>query len=112
MGFIKCIYAFDKYPRNKQKSLKSKNNFMKLHNYQMRVYLNNLEKKNKFETTHSYKGVHSLSEAINIVRTMHTEVSDNPAAIARKIKRVVFNGRDITVFSHETESTNNGWLVK
>lgn len=85
---------------------------MKNNSFKMRVYLNNIEKKKDFPTTHSYKEISSLAEAIEIVRTMHTEIKDSKADIARKIKRVVFNGKDISVFAHETESTNNGWLVK
>jgi hypothetical protein len=86
---------------------------MKNSNYQrLTVYLNNVESKKDFATTHTYNGIQTENEAINVVYTMHSDASDNAHDISRKIKRVIYHGKNINLFSKENSQTKNGWIVK
>ena len=86
---------------------------MKNSNFQrLTVYINNVESKKHFVTTHTYNDIESIGEAINVVRNMHSEPSDNNHDVSRKIKKAVYNGTEISLFSKENSQTKNGWLVK
>lgn len=86
---------------------------MKNSNFQrLTVYLNNVESKKDFVTTHTYKEIKSIGDAINVVYNMHSEPSDNAHDISRKIKKAVYCGQPITLFSKEIQQTKNGWIVK
>jgi len=82
-------------------------------NYQrLTVYLNNPEKKGDFKTTYTYNGIQSVGEAITTVYAMHSDTADNYQDLLNKVKRVVYNGKPIDLFSQANSYTNNGWIVK
>ena len=94
---------------------------MKNHNsnYQrLTVQMVNLEHKKDFQTTYTYKNsnnstpITSIQDAINVVRTLHSVATDNAADLARKIRKVVYNGREIPIFTAVGQHSPNGWIVK
>jgi hypothetical protein len=94
---------------------------MKNHNsnyHRLTVYLANLEHKKDFQTTYTYKNklnetqITSVQDAINVVRTLHSLSTDTATDIIRKIRKVVFNGKEIPIFTTIGQHTNNGWIVK
>ena len=88
-------------------------------NYQrLTVHLHNPEKKKEFKTTYTYDSkpnstpITTVSEAISAAYIMHSDGMETMEAFAKRIRKIVFNGKEIQLL-HETNShTDNGWLVK
>ena len=85
---------------------------MKNNNFQrLVVYLNNLEAKKNFVTTHSYNEIPTAKDAIRVVWTMHSNPSDNTHDMSRKIKKAVYNGKPLLAFL-DANPAKNEWIQK
>lgn len=81
-------------------------------NYQrLVVYLHNYERKKDFHTTHTFYHVPSETEAIATIWTMFAAPTDNSHDLSRKIRKIVYQGRELQITT-ESAQTRNGWLVK
>ena len=86
---------------------------MSLGNYQrLVVYLNNIEKKSDFHTTHTYKDIPSAADAVRVIWAMHSDPTDNLSDMIRKIRKAEYDGKVLTAFDDVNTTTRNGWLVK
>jgi hypothetical protein len=70
------------------------------------VYVNNIEKKPdvKFKNVFTYNNVQNELEAINLVWTMHSNLTDNAHDMSRKIQKATYNGKPLAIFSHDRPS--------
>jgi hypothetical protein len=87
-------------------------------NQRLTVYVFNPEHKKDFQTTYTYKNkitttpITSIQDAIAVARTLHSLPTDTDAQITKKIRKVVFNGKEIQIFHTVGDHTDNGWVVK
>lgn len=75
------------------------------------VHLNNLEHKKDFQTTYTYKDIPNEQEARRVVRAMHLDASDSNQDMMRKIKKAVYNGKELLLHS-DPPHTSGGWIIK
>ena len=66
------------------------------------VHVSNIEKKPdvKFKNVFTYNNVETEMDAINLVWTMHSTLTDNAHDMSRKIQRATYNGKPLAIFSH------------
>ncbi len=82
------------------------------------VYLNNLEKKKDFHTTYTYNSkpnstpINNISEAISVAYIMHSDGLETMESFAKRVHKIVFNGKEIQLMPEANSRTDNGWLVK
>jgi hypothetical protein len=88
-------------------------------NYQrLTVYLNNPEKKKEFKTTYTYKSkpnstpITNISEAISTAYIMHSDGLEPMESFAKRVHKIVFNGKEVQLFHDTNSHTDNGWIVK
>ena len=82
-------------------------------NYQrLTVYLYNVKGEKNFHTTYTYKDIPSQLEAIQVIWAMHATPTDTVHDMKRKVKKALYNGKEIELFNEEFNLTKNGWVLK
>jgi hypothetical protein len=81
--------------------------------HRLTVHVNDIEKKPdvKFKNVFTYNNVETELDAINLIWTMHSKLSDNAHDMSRKITKAIYNGKPLQIFSMERPS-KHAFIIK